>query len=353
MTAPYGTAATAAPALGLATARGLRALGRDLRALGYTERPVARALGLLEWRSHDLDREWWLRPNYAEGRLGALVDLFIRGASLPARAAERALPRSAWDAGVLVQRRGDVWVDGIVLPLGEDLVWTDRADRSFREGGLFLPDSTSLALRRCLPPSMVDTHLDLGAGGGCVTIAAARRARRTVAMDLAPRSARAVQRTAALNGIDSVTAWTARADQAADAGLRFDRITFVLPLLVSWEGLAEEGPIHTISGQPGLLVQVVRLLPRLLADGGLALLYCQDWAEGRPLADAIGDALQGRAWRGVHWQDVGGDYRGQTLHTGVLALRLDRGRGFAVRANDAPDSDVQTWWPYLAPLLGE
>ncbi|RME21383.1 MAG: hypothetical protein D6798_18260 [Deltaproteobacteria bacterium] len=328
-------------------------LGRDLRASGYTEGPVVRALGLLEWRSHDLDREWWLRRNRAGGRLGALVDLFIRGAALPARRAARVLPRSAWDAGVLVERRGDVWVDGIVLPLGRDLVWTDRADRSFRDGGLFLPDSTSLALRRCLPPSTVDAHLDLGAGGGCVTIAAARRARRTVAMDIAPRSPSAVLRTAALNDIGHVTAWTARADQAADTGQRFDRLTFVLPLLVSWQGLPEEGPIHTISGQPGLLVQTLHQLPRLLNDGGLALLYCQDWVEGRSLPDAIDDAMQGRSWRGVHWQDLAGEHQGRTLHTGVLALRLDRGRGFAIHPNDAADSEVESWWPTLAGLLGE
>ncbi len=353
----------AAPLPTAAERRALAALGAELRTAGYTDRRVARALGLLEWRGTDLDAPWWGRRNLAEGRLGGLVDLLMLGAALPRGMAADILPAAAFDAGIVVQRKHDVIVDGIILPMADDLVWTDRADRSFKDGGLFLPDSTSLALRLALPPDPVARHLDVGAGAGAVTIAAARRATHTVAVDLAPRSPRAVARTAALNGVavlgpnaaaddPGIQPRLARADTLPD-GAAFDRITFVLPLLVSWKGMAEEGPVHTISGQPGLLIEVLDLVAARLAPGGLALLYTQDWPPGRALPDAITAAFGDRPWRGVYWWDTSGDYHGQTLHTGILAIRADATPGWVVEENTAPDSDVRTWWPWLAGLLGE
>lgn len=343
---------TLAPPLPPAEQQALATLGRELRALGYTAGPVARALGILAWNGPDMDGEWWARDNLAEGRLGALVDLFIRGAVLPRGQAEQVLPPSAWAAGVLVERRGDVHVDGIVLPLGEDLVWTDRGDRSFLRGGLFLPDSTTLELRRCIPPGTVDRHLDLGCGGGAITVAAARRARTTLGVEINPRGALAVQRTVALSGVEGVSACTGEASEAA--GLApFDRISFVLPLLVPWQGMAQAGPIHTISATSDLLQQVLSLLPGLLAPGGLALLYTQDWVGGPTLPQAIDEVMQGRSWRGAYWWDLSGTWRERTVRTGCLAIRADAAPGWAEAQNDAPDEGVSDWWPWLAALLGE
>lgn len=322
-------------------------LGDSLRALGYLDRPVSQAMGVVAWDSRALDAAWWRRGNHAQGALGVLIDLLIRGARLPVKEVRKVLPEDAWRAQLVKERRGDAWMEGILLPLGEDYIWTDRAERSFEQDGLFLPDSSSLALRRCRPPGTVGRHLDLGAGAGSVTVAAARRARETVALDLEPRFAAAMQRTLALNGLRPAQAWLGRADEAGALG-RFDRVSFVLPLLVSWEGLAEIGPVHTISGQPRLLVQTLRLLAEVLEPGGVATLYTQDWTPDSSLRETIDEAMGERSWSGAFWWDTSGEFEGRLVRTGVLGLRMDGPRGFHDARNEAPDLGDQDWWPHLA-----
>lgn len=298
-----------------------------------------------------MDGEWWARDNLAEGELGRLVDLFVRGEALGVAEAEALLPACAWGAGVLRQGRGEVLAEGIILPMGPDLVWTDRAQRSFHKGGLFLPDSTSLALRRLLGGPPTSRHLDLGCGGGAITVAAARSARETVAVDINPRAGEAVARTMALSGLPPIPTFAGEAGAVGALG-RFDRLSFVLPLLVPWHGMAEAGPEHTISPRADLLVQVLGLLPSLMRPGGLVLLYTQDWALGPPLPLAIDLAMEGRPWRGAYWWDQRGQWGERTVRTGVLALRLDGERGFQEGRNEAPDEGVEDWWPWLGPLLG-
>lgn len=330
----------------------LTAVGHWLRARGYSPGRVSRALGILAWNGPDMDGEWWARENHADGDLGDLVDLFVRGQALSARRAEALLPAAAWGAGILVERRGDVLADGIILPLGADLVWTDRGDRSFHKGGLFLPDSTSLELRRLLPPTRVRRHLDLGAGGGAITVAAARRAEETVALDINPRGGEAVQRTMALSNLTGAVAFSGEANKAVALG-RFDRLSFVLPLLVPWHGMAAAGPEHTISASSDLLVQVLSMLPTLISPGGLVLLYTQDWAGGPHLPLAIDLVMEGRPWRGAYWWDQQGIWGRRPVRTGCLALRLDGERGFVEQKNEVPDEGVEDWWPHMADLLGE
>lgn len=343
---------TPCPALPAPTLASLTTLGHWLRARGFSPGRVSRALGILAWNGPDLDGEWWARDNHADGDLGALVDLFVRGQTLPVRRAEALLPPEAWGAGVLVERRGDVLAEGIILPLGADLVWTDRGDRSFHKGGLFLPDSTSLELRRLIPPQRVRRHLDLGAGGGAITVAAARRSEETVALDINPRGGEAVQRTMALSNLTGAVAYSGEANEAVALG-RFDRLSFVLPLLVPWHGMASAGPEHTISASSDLLVQVLESLPSLISPGGLVLLYTQDWAGGPPLPKVLDLVMEGRAWRGAYWWDQQGMWGTRPVRTGCLALRLDGGRGWVERQNVVPDEGVDDWWPHMAEMLGE
>ncbi|NOY26056.1 MAG: hypothetical protein GXP62_09310 [Oligoflexia bacterium] len=131
----------------------------------------------------------------------------------------------------------------------------------------------------------------------------------------------------------------------------FDRLTFVLPILVPWYGMAEVGPIHTISASSDLLVDLLAMLPGLLAPGGLALLYCQDWVGGGPLPAAIDGAMLGRSWQGAFWWDTEGTWRGHRIRTGCLAIQADTARGWADRRNTAPDVGVDDWWPHLGALL--
>ena len=327
----------------------IRALERTAQALsekGYTARKVSRALGILAWNAHDMDGPWWARDNYADGDLGLLVDLFIRGARVPRPDARAVLPEAAWEAGLLREHRGDALSNGTLVPLGEDLIWTDRPERSSRPDGLFLPDSTSLALRGCLPMVPVGRHLDLGAGAGTVAMRAARVARQTIALDLNPRSAEACLVSAVLSGVQGLEAHTLPAEEAVGLG-RFDRVTFALPLLVP-VGHPESTPIPTLAADNQLLSQVIGVLPRLLAPGGLSLFYCQSFVGEGSLSTVLQAAFDGRPFRAVLWRDHEGP-----PPAGVLAVRADIEGGFAELPFEGPEFGDRQWWPHLAPLLGE
>lgn len=326
-----------------------RAVGAALRAAGYADRPVARALGMLAWTGYDLDGEWWERRSLAEGRLGALVELLIRGRRLPLAIAADALPPQAWALGLIEDDGRDAWATATVLPMDGDLICTDRPERSEAGDGLFLPDSTTLALRRCLPPRRVGRHLDLGSGAGAVAVAAARLADRTLAVDLNPRAAHACLRTAALSGVEGLAAVTARVEDL-ELDARFDRITFVLPLLVAMPRHAG-APVHTVADRPELLVAVLRRLPELLAPGGLALLYAQEHAGDSALAEAADEAFGDRPWRGVFWWDHPGDPDTGEPRAGVLALRADAGGGLAVARRPRMPLGTTSWWPQLSEHL--
>ncbi len=336
-------------------ASALRRFGQELRRRGYHPRQVAQSLGIIAWNTRDMDGPYWSRDNCADGELGDLVDVLIRGETRPPGALDGTLGRDAREAGLIADRPHCSYVDGTLLPLDEDLIFTDRADRSFTgHDSLFLPDSTTLAIRRCLPATAVRRHLDLGSGAGAVAVRAGRRADVTVALDINPRAALACQRTAALSGVEGVQAWTGDALAAGalcDDGA-FERVSFVLPLMLTWEGMAELGPLHTIAQSTELLADLVRLLPRLMAPGGLALLYCQDWVGGQPIPDALDGAFGARPWRAVHWWGHEGEVGERTVRAGVLALVADQGCGWAEVRNEAPDHGESDWWSHLSPLLG-
>ncbi len=326
------------------------ALGDALRDAGYTQGRVGRALGILSWTGPELDGLWWENEVLAEGPFGALVRLLICGDRLtPSEAA--ALPQAAWEAELLVQVRQRVMARAMVVPMDGDLIWTDRASRSEQPDGLFLPDTTTQALRRCLPPRRVARHLDAGAGAGAVTVAAARLAEETLAVDLNPRSAPACALTAALSGVPGIRGRTARA-QDLGGEAPFDRLTFVLPLLVP-VARHEGAQIHTVAESPTLLVETLELLPGLLKEGGLALLYTQDHAGELPLPEAIDRAFGGRDWRGVFWEDHPGDESQGEPRAGVLAIRADGEWGWEDVEREALEDDAASWWPALERLLGE
>ncbi|MBK7757934.1 MAG: hypothetical protein IPI35_16355 [Deltaproteobacteria bacterium] len=132
----------------------------------------------------------------------------------------------------------------------------------------------------------------------------------------------------------------------------FDRVSFVFPLLVPWDGLTT-APLHTIAESASLLVDVLNAVAERLNPGGLCLFYVQDFAGARSLPDAIDAAFKGRPWRGAFWWDYIGETQAGPLRSGILAIRADASPGWRDEQNEAPDMGCDDWWPYLAPLLGE
>lgn len=323
------------------------ATGVALRQAGYTEAAVARSLGVSGFTGPVLDGAWWTHACQATGKLRVLVDLFIHGARLPRRVVTDVLPEAAWEARLVRDLGGDVVATGLCLPLGQDLVWTDRADEPTKLGGLFLPDSSTWALRGCLPQKAVARHLDLGSGSGAVTVFAARTAQQTSAGDVEARAALATQRSALLSAVEGVQTWTGPAEDGPVHG-QFDRVTFVLPLLRPLPH-HDGAPRHTVAEDSGLLGSVIEAMPHMLAPGGIALLYTQAWPGGdRSLPEALHDAFAHRPWRGAFWWDHAGDPGHGAPRAGVLAVRADAIHGWTARQRQAAPS-----WDGLAALLDE
>jgi SAM-dependent methyltransferase len=328
------------------------AVGDALRAGGYHARAVARAIGIIAWNGAQMDGRWWERSNCAEGVFGDRVELLLRGGTLSGERAARALPSAAWEAELLEADGAGVRLGGTIVPLEGDLVWTDAPRRAFTgDDGLFLPDSTTLAVRRCLPAIPVARHLDLGSGGGAVAARAARSAGETVCVDINPRGGSGCWRTAALSRLPGVRPYTGEGRDACTLGT-FDRVSFVLPLLVPWTGFGA-APVHTLAADRGLLAEIIGLLPRLLAPGGLVVFYTQAWAGGHALRQVLDDAFGARSWRGAFWWDYEGVTAAGPLRAGILAIRADAARGWVEAELDAPDVGVDDWWPRLAGVLGE
>lgn len=326
------------------SAAAFEALGDGLRMCGYSDRRVAQSLGIIAWNGPDLDSHYWARPCCADGPAGDRVELLVRGRTLPIDRARAALPPAAWESGAVAP---DGRATGMILPLGDELVWTDRADRAFvGDDGLFLPDSTTLAVRRALPPAPVDRHLDLGSGGGAVAVRAAATARETLALDLNPRAAEGCHRTAALSRARGISAWTGVAADARELGM-FDRVSFVLPLLVPWVAQAS-APVHTVARSSGLLAEVLRLLPDLLAPGGLAILYTQSLDLGR-----IAAAFGARRWRGAYAWDYAGESILGPMRAGILAIRADAPAGWVEVERSITGPGEEDGWAVIGPLLGE
>jgi len=320
--------------------------GRALAERGYGPVKSAHALGILAWHGKAMDGTFWRRKNVAEGRMATQVDLLIRGNAATQEAARDALGDEAWDAGVICEADGSIVVTGMVLAISRDLIWTDRADRAFQGAdGLFIPDSTSMALRRCLPPARVGRHLDLGCGAGAVTVAAARNADEVVAVDLNLRAVDGCYRSAALNGLDNVGVWIGDALGSHSLGT-FDQITFVLPLLVPWVGLADT-QVHTVANRDDLLSRLVQRLPDMLCPGGRAILYCQDWVGGEPLPVALARSFGSRPFRGLFWWDYEGETPKGTLRAGVMIVEADRAGDWRSVEREAPDEGCDDWWPWI------
>ncbi len=330
----------------------LKHLGVALRRVGYRPRPVAQSLGILAWNGPQMDGAWWERPVGNGAGLEELVRFFVRGEALEEAGLYRLLPELE-GAGLTEDLPGGrVQASGTVLPLEEDLIWGDRGDRAFSiENALFLPDSTTLAMRRFLPRQRVGRHLDLGSGSGGVAARAARSSDEVIALDLNPRALVGCDVTAALSGLDNLVSHTVPLAQAARFG-SFDRISFVLPLLMPWVG-QQAADIHTHAATPQLLSELLDLLPVLLNPGGLALFYAQDWVgEGgveRRLRLAFGD----RAVSGAFCWDYEGQSVKGPLRSGIFAVRADRGPHWAEAPNQLPALGSEDWWPAMAALLNE
>jgi methylase of polypeptide subunit release factors len=171
------------------------------------------------------------------------------------------------DAGLI-----DVVDDEVVgtvrlVPHGELLVASDRSDL---EGDERVPGPHGSAdlLLLLTPRTPVARALDLGTGTGIQALAAAAHASEVVATDVVARALDFGRANAALNGITNVS-WRLGSWLQPVAGERFDLVVANPPFVISPERryVYRDGA----GGGDEVSREVVRLLPDVMAEGGIAV----------------------------------------------------------------------------------
>jgi release factor glutamine methyltransferase len=126
-------------------------------------------------------------------------------------------------------------------------------------------------------PLLVDARvLDLGSGSGVVSVLAARRGLRAVAVDINPEAARCTRVNAVLNGVEALIDVREGDLFWPVAGDRFDLVLFNPPFFT---GHAREPWEHAWFSE-NVLERFVAGLPAALAPGGRALVVLSTVTHG-------------------------------------------------------------------------
>ncbi len=222
--------------------------------------------------------------------LAALTLLWPLQRSVPRTALDRALPglvEPLEAAGVLAIEGDQVRARLDLRPYAADdePTWIlsdltpglDTVLRPIRPDFVLGVSSASATLAQLTIRRPVGSALDLGTGCGVQSVHLARHADHIVATDLNPRALRLARATLALNGV------------AADlrlgslygpvAGERFDLVTSNPPYVMSPPARTQDRLVYREGDQEadGLVEQLVRRAPDVLADGGTLQLLA-NWA---------------------------------------------------------------------------
>ncbi len=271
-----------------------------LELAGYDERQIVERLGAIEMptrRARNLPRLLYRTSELT--RLDVLIRLFLIGVPVEAGRAREALapePLEAWaECGLVKEDAGQVSAlvkivpfQGIMLAFDfpEEIETGARAD--------IVPGMTgsSLALVHFAIRRPVAATLDLGAGSGIQSLAAARHSDRVWAVDNNPRATNFARFNARLNKAANIEFRTG--DMFAPVGgMTFDLVLCNPPFMISPQRryLYRDGGLEG----DGFSRQVLRQVPAYLNEGGFCQLVCdwiepegQDWKER--LADWVRDA---------------------------------------------------------------
>lgn len=327
-------------------------LGRALVRGRYNAGAVTEALCLPGWTAETLDSLYWELPVEAPEPLATRVEVFLQGRAVDRHRAAHLLPERVEGWGLLQEGPTRVRARRSVVPLtGRELVCADVPGVAVNHpDSVFLPDSSSLALRRVQPRFPVERHLDLGSGAGAVALAAADWCRELHLVDINERAGPMARASFALSGRRQPHVWTGSVGDATMIE-PVDRLSFVLPLLVPWEGM-DTAPVHTLAEDEGLLEETLALLPLLLGEGGLALLFCQAWTPSASPAALLDAAFGARPWRGGLWWEAEEVSHEGPVKVGIVAVEADEPGGWTEARNRELDLPQAWWWPALVEDLG-
>lgn len=263
-----------------------RALGRELRSLGYTENAVYRLLGddAYSTESHEAPIAARRLP---DDRLGIAVQAFFLQLPVTRTDALRALgPRGleALDQLGLAGPGETVALRSRILPIGKLLLASDGFSREDDDPPDYVATYTPTArvLDSLTPRRQVDRALDVGTGSGVHALLAAEHARHVVATDVNERALAYTELNAGLSGVTNVECRRGSLFEPV-AGETFDHITCNAPYVIS----PERRWAYRDSGFRGDEVseRVVRISAEHLRDGGFATVQVSWLAPDEDAAD--------------------------------------------------------------------
>jgi methylase of polypeptide subunit release factors len=255
----------------------VRALGEQLRATGFDEAGVKRALGGVElWKARVMGDA---RPSLAPEPLATLVSLLhVRRpvARDVARVALGAVPLDALvDEGLLADDDGRVTASFQITPWLGLLVAHDTFDASDVPADHVVGGSRAAeTLARGTIRVRSGRTLDLGCASGVQALLAASHSGHVIATDVNPRAVGLTRLNARLNGFDQVEAREGSWFEPVE-GERFDLVVANPPYVISPDSdfLFRDGGAEADS----VSRMVVRGVGEHLAPGGIGHVLC-NWA---------------------------------------------------------------------------
>lgn len=286
----------------------LRKMALRLRGLGYTEKGVSRAMGLVD---HSV-RDWSLWPAHLRNcrelartePLGRLVAFFFIEESIPKEELENLLGADVVDMLdrlflIDVNDDGSYYFRFYLYPLLDQLILTDGHISNRNHLDQVYPlGSDSHSLARLAPRPKVGRSLDLCTGSGVHAVLAGAHVERAFGLDINPRALEFSRFNARWNGRDNVEFLESdcyqnvTAENLGIAECRFDLITANPPFVPTPEviALCRGGGL---SGED-VTERIIRGLPSMLAQNGIFSMItnvphfrdqtffqrCEQWLQG-------------------------------------------------------------------------
>lgn len=259
------------------------ALGARLRARGLNERALRHCFGVscpchapLAARS-TLGRSLPDAPAIVPPA-ALLAHLFVAGAPVAADAARRLLGDDLdhLEACELVTVAGGaVSARVTLLPVGEALVASDRADRLLGRDVVACADDSAFHTIGMVParaqrPGM--RWLDVGTGGAIIPLARPGAAHRVLATDVHPRAVSMARLGIALSGRRDITAGAADLLDGAGQDGPWDRITFNAPIPSFAAPVDPDTPLYHL-GADDILERFWRDVRHLVAPAGEVIVH--------------------------------------------------------------------------------
>ncbi len=265
---------------------------------GYHETNLKSHLGAMELPSRQLRNEPRLLDRTAEPTLlNALLRWFWLGRSQSQAAVCAAVPCELLsillESGLLAESDGMLAPAAMLLPADGFLIASDHpAAIERRESEMVLwPNPTSRFLSRFAIRRHSRATLDLGAGGGILSLGAAKHSDTVVATDLNPRAVTFALFNARLNGVENIEVLSGDCF-APVADRTFDLILSNPPFFIT----PQNGYLFCDNSMEldGLCRRLVKDAPGHLNEGGYMQMLCE-WAQiaGQPWEERIAEWLAG------------------------------------------------------------